>query len=107
MDLSMRGPSAWVNSLFWCRRYSGSFVWPQFDQLDQPVVGDVRFAVAVKRPWVAILCPVVPLIADQPALDRVDLLLRRVVHHVGRQAGQPDRVLLVLEQLQLQRLLQA
>ena len=48
----------------------------------------------------------VAVVADQPALDHVDLLLRRLVDDVGDQAGQLDRVLLVLEQLQLQRLLQ-
>src|SRR5437867_2846949 len=50
---------------------------------------------------------IVPVVANQPPLDHVDLLLRRLVHHVGHQAGQLDRVLLVLEQLQFQCLLQA
>src|SRR5262245_590564 len=50
---------------------------------------------------------VVAVVADQPALDDVDLLLGGLVHDVGHQAGQLDGVLLVLEQLQLQGLLQA
>src|SRR5262249_23473258 len=44
---------------------------------------------------------VVAVVADQAALDDVDLLLRRLVHDVGHQAGELDGVLLVLEQLQL------
>src|SRR5262249_14687839 len=47
----------------------------------------------VRRAHVAI-----SIVADQPALDHVDLLLGRLVDHAGDQAGQLDRVLLVLEQ---------
>src|SRR5262245_54749484 len=50
---------------------------------------------------------VVAVVADQPALDDVDLLLRRLVDHVGHQAGELDGVLLVLEELQLEGLLEA
>src|SRR6266568_8453079 len=42
----------------------------------------------------------------ETALDDVDLLLRVLVHDRGDQRGQLDRILLVLEQLQLQRLVQ-
>src|SRR5215210_5865941 len=50
---------------------------------------------------------VVAVVADQPLLDDVDLLLRVLVDHAGDQARKLDRVLLVLEQLQLQRLLES
>ncbi len=50
---------------------------------------------------------VVAVIADQAALDHVDLGLRVGVDHVRDQARQLDRVLLVLEQLQLQGLVAA
>src|SRR5262249_20756134 len=50
---------------------------------------------------------VVAEVADEPALHHVDLLLRRLVHHVADEARQLDGVLLVFEELQLQRLLQA
>src|SRR5260221_6105602 len=47
------------------------------------------------------------VVAGHAVLDHVDLLLRVAVDDGRHQAGQLDRVLLVLEQLQLQRLLQA
>src|SRR5690606_35201877 len=50
---------------------------------------------------------VVAEVTDQSALDDLDLLLRVLVDHGGDQAGQLDRVLLVLEQLQLERAVQA
>src|SRR6476646_3856535 len=49
---------------------------------------------------------IITVVADQATLDDVDLLLGGLVHHVRNQRGQLDRVLLVLEQLQLERLLQ-
>ena len=49
---------------------------------------------------------VVAVVADQAALDDVDLLLRVLVDDAGDQAGELDRVLLVLEQLELQGLLE-
>src|SRR5204862_4433555 len=48
----------------------------------------------------------VPVGLDHPVLDDVDLLLRVLVHHAGDQVLQLDAVLLVLEELQLQRLVQ-
>src|SRR5690606_20440618 len=48
----------------------------------------------------------VAVLVDQPALHDVDLLLRLPVQYARHQARQLDRVLLVLEQLQLHRLLQ-
>src|SRR5713226_6414835 len=48
----------------------------------------------------------VAIVPDQPALDYIDLFLRRLVHHAGHEAGQLDRVLLVLEELHLEGLLQ-
>ena len=48
----------------------------------------------------------VAVVLDQAALDDVDLLLRVLVDDVRDQARQLDRVLLVLEQLQLERLVQ-
>src|SRR5262245_15470443 len=49
----------------------------------------------------------VAVVLDQARLDDVDLLLRVLVDHRGDEAGQLDRVLLVLEELELERLLQA
>src|SRR4051795_3835739 len=37
----------------------------------------------------------VPVVPHQPALHHVDLLLRRLVHHVGHQARQLNGILLV------------
>src|SRR5690606_26927829 len=48
----------------------------------------------------------VAVLVDQPALDHVDLLLRLPVQDAGHEARELDRVLLVLEQLQLERLLE-
>src|SRR5690606_18516609 len=48
----------------------------------------------------------VAVLVDEPALHDVDLLLRLLVQHAGDQARQLDRVLLVLEQLQLEGLLE-
>src|SRR5258708_4510974 len=49
----------------------------------------------------------IAIVADQPALDDIDLLLRRLVHDARHQARQLDRVLLIFKQLQFQGLLQA
>src|SRR5258707_630830 len=49
----------------------------------------------------------VAVVLDEPALDDLDLLLGILVHDARDQAGQLDRVLLVLEELQLQGLLEA
>ena len=56
-------------------------------------VGRTRFIVAV--------------VANQATLHHVDFFLRRPVDHVRHQARQLDRVLLVLEQLEFERLLQS
>src|SRR4051812_27557476 len=48
----------------------------------------------------------VAVVADHAVLHHVDLLLRVAIDHRAHQAGELDAVLLVLEQLQLQRLLQ-
>src|SRR5438067_12313 len=59
---------------------------PSWLFLDVPAGEDARHeAEHVGRAHVA-----VPIIADQAALDHVDLLLRRLVHHAGHQAGQLD-----------------
>src|SRR5262245_916836 len=50
---------------------------------------------------------VVAVVADQAGLDDVDLLLGVLVDDAGDQAGELDRILLVLEQLELQGLLEA
>ncbi len=49
---------------------------------------------------------VVAKVSNQSALDHVDLALRVGVDHVAHQARELDRVLLVFEQLQLQRTVQ-
>src|SRR5688500_10721438 len=49
---------------------------------------------------------VVAKVANQPALDHVDLGLGILIDDLRNQAGQLDRVLLVLEQLELQGLVQ-
>ena len=49
---------------------------------------------------------VVAVVADQAALDDVDLLLRVLVDHAGDQVLELDRVLLVLEELEFQGLLE-
>src|SRR5690606_15065252 len=49
---------------------------------------------------------VVPVVADETLLDDLDLLLRFLVDDVGDEARQFDAVLLVFEQLELQRLVQ-
>src|SRR5574341_1461550 len=46
-------------------------------------------------------------VLDQPALHDLDLFLRLAVNHVGNQAGQFDRVLLILEEFQFERAAQA
>src|SRR5207245_3805440 len=48
----------------------------------------------------------VAVVLDQAPLDDVDLLLGLAVHHGGDEARELDRVLLVLEELQLEGLLQ-
>src|SRR5512133_3058263 len=48
----------------------------------------------------------VPVVLHEPLLHHVDLLLRLAVDHRRHQVLQLDRVLLVLEELQLQRLVQ-
>src|SRR5258705_774128 len=48
----------------------------------------------------------VAVVLHEPGLHDVDLLLRVLVDDRGDQAGQLDRVLLVLEELELDRLLQ-
>src|SRR5437016_14078594 len=48
----------------------------------------------------------VPVVADHAVLDDVDLLLRVAVDDGRDEARQLDRVLLILEQLELERLLQ-
>jgi hypothetical protein len=50
---------------------------------------------------------VVAEVADQACLDHVDLLLGVLVDHARDERGELDRVLLILEQLQLQGLVQA
>src|SRR5262245_5347373 len=50
---------------------------------------------------------VVAEVADQACLNHVDLLLSVLVDHPRDQRSQLDRVLLILEQLQLERLVQA
>src|SRR5262249_34960095 len=49
----------------------------------------------------------VAVVSRESALDDVDFLLGRLVHHARNQARQLNRILLVLEKLQFQRLLQA
>src|SRR5262249_39367458 len=49
---------------------------------------------------------IIPVVTDEATLYHVDFFLRRLVHHVRHERRQLDRVLLVLEQLQLERLLQ-
>src|SRR3954468_12812410 len=46
---------------------------------------------------------VVSVVADEPTLHDIDLLLRVGIDHIRYQARKLDRILLILEQLQLER----
>src|SRR6218665_2521137 len=48
----------------------------------------------------------VAVVLHQPVLHQVDLLLRLLVHHRGHQVLELDAVLLILEELELERLVQ-
>src|SRR4051795_6667708 len=59
------------------------------------VVQDIRRALVV-----------VPVVADEPPFDDVDFLLRLGVDDVRDQAREFDRIFLIFEQLQFERLVQ-
>ena len=73
---------------------------PEADQSGHPVAGEGGPGEAVDLP---VRLRVVKLDA---ALDHLDLLLGLLVDHVADQRGDADGVLLVLEQLELERALQ-
>jgi hypothetical protein len=96
------------STLQWSRILPANGKWPSLEFTSHgqaPMAGTLFLRMSPcknarhKRQHVRGTLFIVAVIADQPALDHVDLFLGCLVDHVGHQARQFDRVFLVLEQL--------